>query len=96
MPGFVIGQLNAITDAAAFGAYQGAAGPTVAQYGGKLVLNSTKIENGDRGWNPAGMVVVEFESVDQAKKWYNSPEYQAVVGQRFSSADSALIIVNGD
>ena len=42
------------------------------------------------------MVVIEFESVEQAKKWYNSPEYQAVIGQRFNSADSALIIVDGD
>ena len=42
------------------------------------------------------MVVLEFESVEQARKWYNSPEYQAVVGQRFNSADSALIIVDGD
>ena len=96
MSGFVIARLKDITDADAFGAYQAAAGPTVAQYGGKLVMNSTKIENGDGGWNPVGMVVVEFESVDQAKKWYNSPEYQAVVGQRFGSADSALIIVDSD
>ena len=96
MPGYVIGQLKKITDADAFGAYQGAAGPTVMQYGGKLVLNSTKVDTGDGGWNPAGMVVLEFESVEQARKWYHSSEYQAVVGQRFNSADSALIIVDGD
>jgi uncharacterized protein (DUF1330 family) len=68
----------------------------VAQYGGKLVINSTKIDSGDGDWNPAGMVVLEFENVDQARKWYNSPEYQAVIGQRFNSADSAVIIVDGD
>jgi len=96
MPGYVIGQLKEITNADGFGAYQGAAGPTVIQYGGKLVMNSTKIDSADGGWNPAGMVVLEFESVEQARKWYNSPEYQAVVGQRFNSADSALIIVDGD
>ena len=96
MPGFVIGQVKEITNADGFGAYQGAAIPTVVQYGGKLVMNSTKIDAGDGGWNPAGMVVLEFESVEQARKWYNSPEYQAVVSQRFGSADSALIIVDGD
>ena len=96
MPGYIIGQIKEFTNADGFGAYQGAAGATVGQYGGKLVLNSTKINSGDGDWNPAGMVVIEFESVEQAKKWYNSPEYQAVIGQRFESADSALIIIDGD
>jgi uncharacterized protein (DUF1330 family) len=96
MAGYVIGQIKAFNDADAFAAYQCGAGPTVAQYGGKLVINSVKIESGDGDWAPAGMVLLEFESVEQARKWYNSPEYQAVVGQRFSSADSALIIVDGD
>ena len=44
MAGYIIGALQGITDAAAFTAYQGAAGPTVAQYGGKLVLNSRKVD----------------------------------------------------
>ena len=96
MAGYIIGALQGITDAAAFTAYQGAAGPTVAQYGGKLVLNSRKVEKGDGNWAPAGLVIVEFASVAQAKKWYNSPEYQAVIGQRLQSADSAVIIVDGD
>ena len=42
------------------------------------------------------MAVLEFESVEQARKWYNSPEYQAVIGQRFDSTDGALIFVDGD
>jgi len=96
MPGYLIGQLKEITDADAFGAYQGAAGPVVGQYGGKLVMNSTKINSKDGAWSPAGMVVLEFESVEQAHKFYDSPEYQAVIGQRFNSADSAVIIVDGD
>ena len=95
MAGYVIGQLKVINNAEGFAAYQSAAGPTVAQYGGKLVLNSTKIDTIEGGWSPAGMVVLEFESVEQAQKWYNSPEYQAVVGQRFNTTDSALIIIDG-
>lgn len=67
MAGYVIGQIKEFKNTDGFGAYQGAAGPTAAQYGGKLVLNITKIESGDGGWDPAGMVVIEFESVEQAK-----------------------------
>ena len=96
MPGFVIGQLKEISNPDAFGGYQGAAVPTVVQYGGKLVINSAKVEGADGDWSPTAVVVLEFESVEQARKWYHSPEYQAVVGQRFDSADSAVIIIDGD
>ena len=64
MPGYLNGQLKEITDADAFGAYQGAAGPVVMQYGGKLVLNSTKVSAKDGDWTPTGVVVLEFESVE--------------------------------
>ena len=49
MAGYVIGQIKEFKNTDGFGAYEGAAGPTAAQYGGELVLNSTKIESGDSG-----------------------------------------------
>jgi len=96
VPAYVIGQLREITDSEAFWAYQDAVGPTLAPYGGKPVVKGTKIEAVDGGWNPIGMVVVEFESAERAREWYDPPEYQTVIGQRFNSADSAVIIVDGD
>ena len=96
MAGFMIGQLKEISNPDALGVYQGVAIPTVVQYGGKLVMNSKKVEAANGGWSPAAVVVIEFESVEQARKWYHSPEYQAVAGQRFDSADSAVIIIDGD
>ena len=44
---------------------------------------------------PPRTVVLEFPSVEQAKTWYNSPEYQEAVKIRQSVADSELIIVEG-
>jgi len=96
MAGYIIGQLKEITDTEAFSAYQAGAGPALAKYGGKVLVNSTKINSGDGDWSPVGMVVVEFESLEQAKKFYNSPEYQGVIGQRFNSADSAVVFADGD
>ena len=93
MSAWVIGAIQKVNDEAGFTAYGGAAGPTVAQYGGKRVAGGTKIEVADGTWSPAGMVVLEFESLAKAKEWYNSPEYQAIVGQRLSTADSGLIFV---
>ena len=64
------------------------------QYGGKVVINSAKKNAADGGWAPTTIVVVEFESVEQAYKRYNSPEYQAVIGQRLAATDSATAFIN--
>ena len=90
----MIGQLKEITDVEAFGAYQKVAEPTIAQYGGKMNWVSTGVESGDGDWSPMGVILFEFESSEQARKWYNSPEYQAVIGQRISSTDSATIFID--
>ena len=42
------------------------------------------------------IVMIEFESGEQSRKWYNSPEYQAVVGQRTSSTDSNIVFIDVD
>jgi uncharacterized protein (DUF1330 family) len=40
-------------------------------------------------------VVLEFGSFDQAKRWYNSPEYQTALAGRLRSAISKVLIVDG-
>ena len=91
-----MGALHGITDEAAFKAYQDLAGPTIGQYGGELVFQSSGVEAGDGSWSPMGIILFKFESAAQARKWYNSPEYQAVVGQRISSTDSNTIFIDVD
>ena len=92
MPGYIIATLNSINDPDAFAAYQKSASTSVTQYGAKFLLNSRNVETLDGDWQPSGVVVVEFETYELAKKFYDSPEYQAVIKQRCDSADSAVII----
>jgi uncharacterized protein (DUF1330 family) len=37
-------------------------------------------------------VIIEFESVEKAKAWYDSPEYQKVVGKRLQATDGHAVI----
>lgn len=94
MPAYAIGAIQSVNDPAAFSEYSGLAGPTLAQYGGKVVVFGTKIEVADGDWSPVGMIVIEFESLAKAKEWYNSPEYNPLVSRRTSSTNSAVIFVD--
>lgn len=42
-----------------------------------------------------GAVILSFPSMDAAKAWYYSPEYQAAAAQRHASADFQVIFVEG-
>ena len=95
MAAYVIGTIQSISDPAKFAEYVRLAEPLLAQYGGKIVVVGDKIEVADGTWSPLGIIVVEFESLDQAKKWYNSPEYSPLVSMRTGSTDSGVIFVDG-
>ncbi len=47
------------------------------------------------GQAPDGVVMLQFSTVDEAKAWYNSPEYQASLPLRLRSAEYKTIIVEG-
>jgi len=94
MAAYVVGTIYDIKDPAGFEEYRGQAGPTLEKYGGKLVMMSQSIEVGDGSWSPIAMVMFEFESLDRAKEWYNSPEYSAAKPMRLKTADTGLIFAD--
>lgn len=42
-----------------------------------------------------GAVILEFPTFEAAEAWYDSPEYQAAVVDRFGSADYQSFIIQG-
>jgi len=46
---------------------------------------------------PAGprTVILEFASRDDFRKWYDSPEYQKIVGQRLEATDGFAVLAKG-
>ncbi len=47
------------------------------------------------GDNCEGVVVLEFPDVDQAKAWYESPQYQEALQFRLQGARYRVLIVDG-
>ena len=96
MAAYVIGAITSVNDPAAFSEYQNLARPTLAKYGGTVVVGGTKIEAADGDWSPIRIAVLEFENMAKAKEWYNSPDYNPLVSRRTASADGGVIFVDGD
>lgn len=65
------------------------------EFGGKLVSVDEDVDIVEGSWPFTRTVLIEFPSKQQARAWYESDEYQAVVGLRHDSATSNLVISTG-
>jgi uncharacterized protein (DUF1330 family) len=84
-----------ITDPAVFEAYRKVAGPTLAAYGGKALAAFGRFEVMEGMIHPKSVLVIEFPSVEHAKKWYASPEYAPLIAERQRAANSTVILTEG-
>ena len=94
MSAYVIAEVE-ITDPAVYEEYRRLVPATIAKYGGKYLVRGGAVETKEGGWTPKRLAVLEFASMDQAKKWYHSPEYAPVLALRLKAARSKLLLVEG-
>lgn len=47
------------------------------------------------GPDPDGAILLEFPSMEHARNWYNSPEYQAALPHRLNASAYRAIIIEG-
>jgi uncharacterized protein (DUF1330 family) len=93
-PAFYISEFE-VTDPDALRAYSARVTSTFEPFGGRYVVRGGKIASLE-GEAPRGRVVmIEFDSMETAQAWYNSPEYQQIRPIRHQAAKSRVFIVEG-
>ena len=94
MPAYVILDVN-VTDPARYEDYKKVSGGAVAAHGGRFVVRGGQAETLEGGWKPARIVVLEFDSMEQAKRWYDSDEYRGPKAIRQEASEGRMILVDG-
>jgi uncharacterized protein (DUF1330 family) len=94
MPAYFIVD-NEVTDSAAFEEYGKQAPITVEKYGGRFLVRGGQIQTLEGDWRPKRIVVTEFPSIEQARRWYDSEEYRPLKVLRSRSARGSVILVEG-
>ncbi|MFC4612591.1 DUF1330 domain-containing protein [Streptomyces maoxianensis] len=67
---------------------------TAAPYGGKWLAIDAEVQVIEGAW-PGSAVLMEFPDMEQAKAWYDSPEYQKILPLRTDRTISDMILVDG-
>jgi uncharacterized protein (DUF1330 family) len=94
MSAYVIGDIE-VTDPAGYEEYRKQVLAVVTQYGGKFLVRGGKVDVKEGGWAPKRVVVLEFPSMEQAQKWYHSPEYAPLIKLRQKASKGKLILLEG-
>ncbi len=94
MAAYLIVQVD-VTDADAFEEYKLRVPATLAAHGGEYIVRGGAIEVLEGEWPIPRLVIIRFSSMEQARKWYRSAEYEGPHKLREASARANLVLVDG-
>lgn len=94
MAAYVIVEIE-VTDPELYETYKTQAPAAVAAYGGMYIARGGRTQVLEGDWSPKRLVILEFETFEQAVAWWNSPEYSAIKGIRQQATVSKMVALEG-
>lgn len=94
MAAYVIVDLT-VTDLPTMEEYRKQVPATLAKYGGRFLVRGGAHQTVEGDWKPNRIVVLEFPSMEQAKRWYDSEEYREPKAMRLRAGRANMIMVEG-
>jgi uncharacterized protein (DUF1330 family) len=84
-----------VTDPEALEEYRRRVRDTVEHHGGRYLLVGGEIEAVEGDWRPTFPVLIEFPSLEHARRWYGSDEYQGLKELRLSAVRNHAVLMEG-
>jgi uncharacterized protein (DUF1330 family) len=94
MAAYIIARIT-VTDWEKYKDYIKATPAAIAKYGGKFLSRGGELVTLEGPEETQRIVLIEFPSLDRAKEFYHSPDYQAARKFRLEAATGQLIAIQG-
>ena len=94
MPAYLIVRAN-VTDMEQYQQYMKLTPAIIEKYGGRFIIRGGEkviLEGPDA---PERIVMVKFDSIEAARRMYDSDEYQAAIKVREGAAEASFIVMDG-
>jgi uncharacterized protein (DUF1330 family) len=91
MPAYVFAYIN-VTDPDSMGAYASQVEALTESFGGRYLFVGPGAETLEGALAPDGMAIIEFPTNEEAKRWYDSPEYAPLKALRQAAGPTGLIL----
>jgi uncharacterized protein (DUF1330 family) len=93
VPAYVIVNVE-VRNSEAYREYAAQTPASIAAYGGRFVARGGEVEVLEGDWQPSRLVILEFPSVESAREWYHSPDYQAIKEIRIANAATQMVLTS--
>jgi uncharacterized protein (DUF1330 family) len=90
---YVIAEIN-VENPEGYEEYKPLAHESIAKHGGRFVVRGGKTEVFEGEWSDR-IIILEFDSLDAARAWYFSDDYQAAAAVRHRTSQGRIIAVEG-
>ena len=94
MAAYIVVEVD-VKDPERYADYRSMVPASLAVYGGKFLIRGGQVENLEGDWEPQRFVMIQFDSVEQAKRWWDSEEYREARNLRQATSDTRMIVVQG-
>ncbi|HEX7877837.1 MAG TPA: DUF1330 domain-containing protein [Candidatus Eisenbacteria bacterium] len=84
-----------IRDPEAYKEYIRLAPASIRQYGGRYIARGGRTEVFEGKWTPKRLVILEFDTLDRAREWLDSPEYAPARAIRQAAAGADMVAIEG-
>ena len=89
---YIIAQIS-IHDREEYGLYEAGFMDVFAQFQGELLAVSEDPTVIEGQWPCTRTVLMRFPSAEEARRWYASPEYQAIAQHRFRASTGNAVVI---
>jgi uncharacterized protein (DUF1330 family) len=94
MAAYVLAEID-VTNPEGYKEYTTHVPATIAKYGGRFLVRGGAAQTLEGDWPNLRRVVIEFPSVEAAKRWWDSPEYEKPREMRRANSKGRLILLEG-
>ena len=94
MAAYIVVEVD-LRDAERYEDYKRLVPPTLAEYGGRFIVRGGAAETLEGDWSPSRIVILEFPSAEQARRWWGSSAYAPAKELRQATAHTQMILVEG-
>ena len=94
MPAYVIAQIE-VNDQQEYRKYQLAFKAASEKFGCRVLVATNYMELLEGNWPKVRNVVMEYPSMELAREWYKSKDYQNIIHHRHRSSMTNMILVDG-
>lgn len=94
MTAYVIGEIE-VTDPERYADYVAQGRPVIERFGGRVLAAGGALEAFEGAPRGGRVVILEFPSLDHARRWYRSDAYAPAKAIRLKAAKAVLFAVEG-